>query len=329
MLIFFLVSPQETSLSLSLSLSLPPSLTAEFFHTLYCSLSDFRERNLSRSALSLSGDSVLLLEADTWVEESWVRAFFRSGGDGFRFVEQDIGGFEATPVHAIAIWRGFLLDLFEFVDQYLGFEEMEGDEDEWRPEFPCPLCDEDFDIVGLCSHIDDDHPFEAKNGVLVCTYLSLWNFVELVCHGYDLYRLLLLNSLMCAYSQHKRRLRKGSSGSHGALNFLRKEVRDGSLQSLLGGSSRLITPSHAAPDPLLSSFISNVPIADSSRIVEPEPLDEGINKISEEKMVERYGKVDVFLCNFVLWHYNMEISDDTSRNICLSIIFSFIQHLIS
>ncbi|KAH0462015.1 hypothetical protein IEQ34_009590 [Dendrobium chrysotoxum] len=138
-----------------------------------------------------------------------------------------------------------------YADQYLGFEEMEGDEDEWRPEFPCPLCDEDFDIVGLCSHIDDDHPFEAKNG-------------------------------------HKRRLRKGSSGSHGALNFLRKEVRDGSLQSLLGGSSRLITPSHAAPDPLLSSFISNVPIADSSRIVEPEPLDEGINKISEEKMVESF-----------------------------------------
>ncbi|KAL0903164.1 hypothetical protein M5K25_027521 [Dendrobium thyrsiflorum] len=154
-------------------------------------------------------------------------------------------------------------------DQYLGFEEMEGDEDEWRPEFPCPLCDEDFDIVGLCCHIDDDHPFEAKNGV--CPICSGGVGVDA-----DFFK-----------SQHKRRLRKGSS----ALNFLRKEVRDGSLQSLLGGSSRLITPSHAAPDPLLSSFISNVPISDSSRIVEPEPLDEGIKKISEEKMVESAGQV--------------------------------------
>ncbi|KAI3690970.1 hypothetical protein L2E82_49183 [Cichorium intybus] len=43
-------------------------------------------------------------------------------------------------------------------------EEFEGDE-EPRPEFLCPFCAEDFDIVGLCCHIDEEHTLEAKNGV--------------------------------------------------------------------------------------------------------------------------------------------------------------------
>lgn len=48
---------------------------------------------------------------------------------------------------------------------FMGFEEIDGDDD-IREEFPCPFCSEYFDIVGLCCHIDDDHPLEAKNGVL-------------------------------------------------------------------------------------------------------------------------------------------------------------------
>lgn len=38
-------------------------------------------------------------------------------------------------------------------------------EEESRPEFLCPFCAEDFDIVGLCCHIDEEHAVEAKNGV--------------------------------------------------------------------------------------------------------------------------------------------------------------------
>lgn len=62
----------------------------------------------------------------------------------------------------------FLSDrLFRLADLYLGFEEFDGGEDDPRAEFPCPFCSEDFDIVGLCCHIDDEHPVEAKNGVLL------------------------------------------------------------------------------------------------------------------------------------------------------------------
>ncbi|KAH7574652.1 hypothetical protein JRO89_XS03G0326800 [Xanthoceras sorbifolium] len=107
-------------------------------------------------------------------------------------------------------------------DMFMAFEEFDGDDD-IREEFPCPFCSEFFDIVGLCCHIDDEHPVEAKNG-------------------------------------RKRKSRKG--GSHSTLSLLRKELREGNLQSLIGGSSCIISPLNAAPDPLLSSFI--VPMADDS-----------------------------------------------------------------
>ncbi|KAK4558979.1 hypothetical protein RGQ29_008286 [Quercus rubra] len=42
-------------------------------------------------------------------------------------------------------------------------EEIEGD-DESKTEYPCPFCTEDFDLVGLCFHIDEEHPIEAKSG---------------------------------------------------------------------------------------------------------------------------------------------------------------------
>jgi len=35
--------------------------------------------------------------------------------------------------------------------------------------FASPFCVEDFDIVGLCCYINEEHPVEAKHGVcLVC-----------------------------------------------------------------------------------------------------------------------------------------------------------------
>jgi len=52
-----------------------------------------------------------------------------------------------------------------------GYEDLEG-EDDLKAEFICPFCAEDFDIVGLCCHIDEEHPVEAKNGVIRIDHLS-------------------------------------------------------------------------------------------------------------------------------------------------------------
>ncbi|KHG18937.1 dehydration-induced 19 -like protein [Gossypium arboreum] len=109
-----------------------------------------------------------------------------------------------------------------------GYEEIDGDED-FKAQFLCPFCAEDFDIVGLCCHIDEEHPVEAKNGVCpVCAKRV----------GMDI---------------RKRRLRKG--GSNLTFSMLRKELREGNLQALLGGSSFLPSPNvEADPKPQQSQL---------------------------------------------------------------------------
>ena len=66
--------------------------------------------------------------------------------------------------------------------------------------------------------------------------------------------------------QRKRRCRRGGTS---ALSILRRELREGSLQSILGGSSRLVSSSTTEPDPLLSSFIHNTPLANEIPDVQP------------------------------------------------------------
>lgn len=128
-------------------------------------------------------------------------------------------------------------------DMFTGFEEIDGDDD-IREEFPCPFCSEYFDIVGLCCHIDEEHPLEAKNGV--CPVCAMRVGVDMVAH-------ITLHHGNIFKMQRKRKSRK--SGSHSTLSLLRKELREGNFQSLFGGSSCIVSSSNAAPDPLLSSFI--------------------------------------------------------------------------
>ncbi|PSS28847.1 Protein DEHYDRATION-INDUCED 19 like [Actinidia chinensis var. chinensis] len=133
-------------------------------------------------------------------------------------------------------------------DMYMGFEEIDGDDDV-REEFPCPFCSEYYDIVGLCCHIDDEHPVEARNGV--CPVCAMRVGVDMVAH-------ITLQHGNIFKMQRKRKSRKG--GSLSTLSLLRRELREGNLQSLFGGSSCVVTSTNAAPDPLLSSFI--LPMAD-------------------------------------------------------------------
>jgi hypothetical protein len=51
-----------------------------------------------------------------------------------------------------------------FADQLINLDDVDGDED-MRPEFSCPYCDEDFDITSLCSHLENEHCFESKPAV--------------------------------------------------------------------------------------------------------------------------------------------------------------------
>ncbi|XP_073026516.1 protein DEHYDRATION-INDUCED 19 homolog 3-like [Primulina eburnea] len=137
---------------------------------------------------------------------------------------------------------GLKWDNFD-ADMLMGFEELEV-EDDTREEYICPFCSEYFDIVGLCCHIDDEHPVETNNGV--CPVCSVRVGVDMVAH-------ITLQHGNVFKMQRKRKSRK--SGSYSTLSLLRRELKEGNLQSLFGGSASSVSSSNAAPDPLLSSFI--------------------------------------------------------------------------
>ncbi|KAJ6989378.1 hypothetical protein D5086_017322 [Populus alba] len=142
------------------------------------------------------------------------------------------------------------------------YDEPETEED-LKAEYLCPFCGEDFDVVGLFCHIDEEHPAEAKNGVCpVCAKRVGMNI-------------------------RKRRLRKG--GANSAFSILRKELREGSLQSLLGGSSCFVSSSNTEPDPLLSPFIFNPPGFDKPLNAKPLSSVEGssVKGSTTEEFLER------------------------------------------
>ncbi|RYR52415.1 hypothetical protein Ahy_A06g027339 isoform D [Arachis hypogaea] len=147
----------------------------------------------------------------------------------------------------------------KYLYMFLGFDENDGDDD-IREEFLCPFCSEYFDIVGLCCHIDEEHPVEAKNGV--CPVCTLRVGVDMVAHiTLQHGNILKISFFTC----RKRKSRKG--GSYSTLSLLRKELREGNLQTLFGGSSCIVSSSNAAPDPLLSSFI--LPVAEDLSSSQP------------------------------------------------------------
>ncbi|KAF5944385.1 hypothetical protein HYC85_018462 [Camellia sinensis] len=105
-------------------------------------------------------------------------------------------------------------------------------EDEVRPEFPCPYCYEDYDIVSLCSHLEDEHSCESKVA-------------------------------------RRRRLRRVAIPNSQALSLLGRDLREAHLQVLLGGSgyrSSNANSSNAVTDPFLSSLILNFPSSESEDI---------------------------------------------------------------
>lgn len=173
---------------------------------------------------------------------------------------------------------GMKWDRFD-AEMLMGFEEMEMDDD-IREEYPCPFCTEYSDIVGLCCHIDEEHPVEANNGV--CPVCAMRVGVDMVAH-------ITLQHGNVFKMQRKRKSRK-AAGAHSTLSLLRRELREGNLRSLFGGPSSVVPSSSAAPDPLLSSFI--LPVVDDYECVPSHSPAELVKKsstasVSESKKVQQ------------------------------------------
>ncbi|KAF5465414.1 hypothetical protein F2P56_015425 [Juglans regia] len=158
-----------------------------------------------------------------------------------------------------------------------GHDEIDVEEDS-RAEFLCPFCAEDYDVVGLCCHIDEEHPREAKNGV--CPICAKRVGMDIVGHATTQHGSFLK-------VQRKRRFRKG--GSNSTFSQLRKELREGNLQIPFGGGSSCIVSSNTEPDPLLLSFMYNARVVDEPVDVQSRSLVEtsSVHKSSKEDFLER------------------------------------------
>ncbi|XP_068667217.1 protein DEHYDRATION-INDUCED 19 homolog 4-like isoform X2 [Aristolochia californica] len=133
-------------------------------------------------------------------------------------------------------------------------------EEEVRPDFPCPYCYEDYDVASLCSHLEDEHPFESK--VAVCPICSvkvsrdMLNHITLQ-HGH-LFKL-----------QRCRRLRRVAIPNSQALSLLGRDLREAHLQVLLGGSGYRSTnniASNGVSDSFFSSLVFNFPGSEAEEI---------------------------------------------------------------
>lgn len=142
-------------------------------------------------------------------------------------------------------------------EAFLGGDDLDVEE-EYKQEFSCPFCAEEFDIVGLFCHIDEEHQVEAKHGV--CPVCAKRVGMDMVSH-------ITMQHGNILKVQRRRRLRKGIPNS--MFSILRKELREGNRQSLFGGSSFLIPSSNPDSDPLLSSFMYNTPSAEELGKEEP------------------------------------------------------------
>lgn len=158
-------------------------------------------------------------------------------------------------------------------------EIVDGDEDydDEKVDFSCPYCSEMLDIVELCHHIDDEHPSEDDTlDCPVCATSVDMDMVDHITarHG-NLYRI-------------QAKLKQVKGKSHSSISYLKNELQDERRKSLL--SSQVVS---LASDPLLSSFIYNLPMvsepkksAQPSCSTEPSLAEKSSDEINSERKIQ-------------------------------------------
>ncbi|KAK2642381.1 hypothetical protein Ddye_024144 [Dipteronia dyeriana] len=142
----------------------------------------------------------------------------------------------------------------------LNIDDFEVEDDQVRPDFPCPYCFEDFDIASLCSHLEDEHSCESK--VTVCPICSVKVTRDMLSH-------ITLQHGHLFKLQRRRRLRRVAIPNSQALSLLGRDLREAHLQVLLGSGgyrSNSASVSNAATDPFLSSLILNFPTSEAEEV---------------------------------------------------------------
>lgn len=129
--------------------------------------------------------------------------------------------------------------------EYDGEEVNDVGIEEKSEELACPFCSEDFDVLGLCCHIDADHRMEVKPGICpVCATKVRINMASHVITQHE--------SILKALCNKKHRCTRSRS----SIYLLRKELQEKHLRAVKESPS-IGSSSDAAADSMFLSFVNS------------------------------------------------------------------------
>ncbi|XP_013583700.1 PREDICTED: protein DEHYDRATION-INDUCED 19 homolog 2 [Brassica oleracea var. oleracea] len=145
---------------------------------------------------------------------------------------------------------------------YLDSGDFEEDEDDVEVDYPCPFCSDDYDLVELCHHIDEEHNLEATHGVCpVCSKRVKMHMVDHIT------------------THHRDVLKSGQKETYEEDPY---SSSDNYLQDDLSPS---MNHHHTSKTDEFLSFLNNSPLPNQTK-----PAQEVESSVEDKALVEDSGK---------------------------------------
>ncbi|XP_022887873.1 protein DEHYDRATION-INDUCED 19 homolog 4-like [Olea europaea var. sylvestris] len=151
--------------------------------------------------------------------------------------------------------------------------------DDRADELACPFCFEDFDVLGLCCHIDSEHRMDVKHGICPVCFTKVG--INMVSHVITQHENIL--KTLCN-KKHR------NAHSRSAVSTLRRELQEKHLHCL-EESSVVGSSSDVAADSMLLSFVHNAQSANNPKSIRATSSTEASlsEKSSDDTSLERYA----------------------------------------
>ncbi|KAK4406971.1 protein dehydration-induced [Sesamum angolense] len=172
--------------------------------------------------------------------------------------------------------------------EYEGEEVNDAQNEEKSEELACPFCLEDFDVLGLCCHIDADHRMEVKPRI--CPVCAAKVGINMASHFYHFSAIFLTSNLLALMSCSSKE------------------------------STCVDSSSDAAADSMLLSFVNNPEPACRPQIIETiSPTETSLWQSSAE---ERYAGNAFFLSRFQYYCTESEVNVNMISKLVYALLFS-------
>ncbi|KAL1216594.1 DEHYDRATION-INDUCED 19-like protein 2 [Cardamine amara subsp. amara] len=168
---------------------------------------------------------------------------------------------------------------------HMDVEEFEEDED-IAVEYPCPFCSDDYDLIELCHHIDDEHHLEANHGICpVCSKRVKMHMVDhITTHHKDVLKISFFTSFQNLFLSSDQKDTSYREDPYSSDKYL-QSLGDDYPPSM----NHHLTSKVAVSDQFLS-FINNTTLPNQTKLVQPDSSVEEKNLI-KDSLAEKDKKV--------------------------------------